>query len=154
MSAKELTAILLALAFVGMASAKPVYGPYHVLGDAPVRVIDGDTVVLDLATDPDHFWKVHVRVAGVDTPEIEHRKSYPPCQIPMGLKAKAYTTAWFDGATDLRVTRVTTGSFLHRAVGHITALKDGARHDLGADLLAAGLARPFVEGRTGVGWCQ
>lgn len=124
------------------------YGPYSA---KVVRVIDGDTVVMDLAIMPDVIWRVKIRIAGVDTPEIEPR--YPKCQIPAGLAAKAYTENWFKGATDIQVSGVHLGSFVHRAVGNIIAIKSGTQHNLGDDLLASKHARVEIIGQTGKGWC-
>lgn len=80
-------------------------------------VVDGDTIVID---------KVHVRLAGIDAPELDH---------PLGQKAKWALHALCKGQV---VTVTLDGSVSHeRAVG-ICYLPDG--RDLAAEMVKTGLA--------------
>jgi micrococcal nuclease len=80
-------------------------------------VIDGDTIVIN---------KIHIRLAGIDAPEIDH---------PYGQNAKRALMNLCRGQV---VTAVTDGSTSHvRAVATCT-LEDG--RDLSAEMVRVGLA--------------
>lgn len=80
-------------------------------------VIDGDTIIIG---------KVHVRLAGIDAPELDQ---------PYGRRAKQALYDLCDGQV---ITAVTDGTVSHdRAVAHCT-LPDG--RDLSAEMVKAGLA--------------
>lgn len=55
-----------------------------------VRIVDGDTVVLDIDLGFRIRLQEHVRLFGVDTPEIFGRNATPD-----GRAAVAFTSAWF-----------------------------------------------------------
>lgn len=80
-------------------------------------MIDGDTIIIN---------KVHIRLAGIDAPEMDQ---------PYGKKAKQ---ALWDLCNGKVITAVTYGTVSHdRAVAHCT-LPDG--RDLSAEMVKAGLA--------------
>ncbi len=62
----------------------------------PVRVVDGDTIVLNI----DLGFHIHniqfVRLYGVNTPEIRGVNA-----VPEGIIAREFTAAWLAGRTDL-----------------------------------------------------
>ena len=80
-------------------------------------VIDGDTIVID---------KVHIRLSGIDAPELDH---------PLGQKAKWALHALCKGEV---VTATTDGSVSHERAVARCILQDG--RDLAAEMVKAGLA--------------
>lgn len=80
-------------------------------------VIDGDTIVIN---------KVHIRLAGIDAPELDH---------PYGQNAKRALMNLCRGQV---VTAVTDGSTSHERAVATCTLEDG--RDLSAEMVRAGLA--------------
>ena len=80
-------------------------------------VIDGDTIVID---------KVHIRLSGIDAPELDH---------PLGQKAKWALHALCKGQV---VTATTDGSVSHDRAVAVCHLQDG--RDLAAEMVKSGLA--------------
>jgi endonuclease YncB( thermonuclease family) len=111
----------------------------------PIRVIDGDSLVVRA-----HIWlgqtvETIVRVRGIDAPEIDGK-----CR-----EEKMLATA----ATDRLRELVADGTLL---LSNIEPDKYGGRvlsevatggKDVGAEMLQAGLARPYEGGLRG-GWCN
>lgn len=99
----------------------PVAPPTPKPGGVTLRgrcwVIDGDTIVID---------KVHIRLSGIDAPELDH---------PWGQKAKFALVALCRGQI---VTAVTDGSVSHERAVAMCHLPDG--RDLGAEMVRAGFA--------------
>lgn len=80
-------------------------------------VIDGDTIVID---------KTHIRLAGIDAPELDH---------PYGQNAKRALMRLCHGQV---ITAVTDGSTSHERAVALCHLADG--RDLSAEMVKAGLA--------------
>lgn len=123
------TALL--LLFMMVMPASPMAAAERLVGRA--RAIDGDTLVVG---------GIHVRLQGVAAPEIKHPGM--PVPEPGGPEAAAFMAHLVDGQIlicDL------TGERTHRREVGICRL-DG--RDVGAELIAAGLARDcprFSRGR-------
>ncbi|MEZ5755710.1 MAG: thermonuclease family protein [Paracoccaceae bacterium] len=80
-------------------------------------VIDGDTIVID---------KVHIRLSGIDAPELDH---------PLGQKAKWALHALCKGQI---VTATTDGTVSHDRAVAVCQLQDG--RDLSAEMVKLGMA--------------
>ncbi len=127
-----------------------------------VSVIDGDTLEVRV-----HIWlgqdlNIRVRLAGIDAPELKGKcdrekdlarraRAYllarlDPADSGVGAKAGAGAGA---GAGEIRLREVRYGKFAGRVLARVETL-DGT--DLGQDLIAAGLARPY-DGRRRASWC-
>lgn len=113
-----------------------------------VRVIDGDTVEL---VESDEL----VRLADIDTPETRPSRGYtpPPCEVARGRRATEAVRAILAAVEDVHVLRRMRGDAIAtdrygRTLGWL--IVDGV--DLGAWLVASGLARPYVPGAKG-DWC-
>jgi endonuclease YncB( thermonuclease family) len=110
-----------------------------------VRVIDGDTVAVRA-----HIWlgldmETHVRLAGVDAPEM-----HASCESEYALAVKArdlVVEALAAGRATL--TDIKRDKYGGRVVARMTTA-DG--RDLSALLLKAGLGHPYF-GRTKAPWC-
>ena len=131
-----------------------IYAALHLLGASPlpgpipaevVEVIDGDTVAVRAHIWPGQYVETRVRLAGVDTPETRR----PDCEAERaaGREADAFTRAWLSDVTVVHLRGVELGSFAGRVIARLERT-DGA--DLGADLLAAGLAVRYGEAGP---WC-
>jgi len=87
------------------------FGPY----DARlVRVVDGDTVELDMDVYPDITIRTHLRINGINSPEL--RGSL--CEKTAGQNAREYARKILAGAY-LRVVNVRHGKFAGRMVGDL-----------------------------------
>lgn len=90
----HLVVIALALVLAGAvmftkADAAQAFGPYAV---TVLRVIDGDTVEVEVSVWPDDYKRVSVRVAGVNAPELHPRMgcgAMPPGAAQDACKARA-----------------------------------------------------------------
>jgi len=118
------------------------YGPYHV---NVVRVIDGDTVEVDLDLYPGLTKRVKIRLLGVNAPETRTRDQ---CEKAAGLKAKEEMRRLMASGT-VEVADLKEGKYAGRALAHI--LVDGV--DAGDVLLQKGLVRPYDGGKRGP-WCR
>jgi len=118
------------------------YGPYTAHLN---RVIDGDTVVLDVAIWPDLTERISVRLDGVNAPETH---THILCEKIAGQKAKQFTEQWMNSAGQLTLSDVMLGKFAGRVLGRIS----NGVEDLGDALLRAGLARPYDGGKRQP-WC-
>jgi len=123
---------------------KGEYGPYKA---KVVRVIDGDTVELDVFVWPGLKQRIHLRLDGVNTPE-KRGKGVTACEKAAAVKASAFTQTFLSGQKSLEVSGIRLGKFAGRVLGHITA--NGK--DLGQALISAGLARPYAGGKRKA-WC-
>lgn len=136
-------ALLLAL-LLGALSGAPAHA-----ADYPatvVRVIDGDTLVLDVAAWPDVTVRTTLRLAGVDTPE-SRGAGITACEIAAGRAAAEFTRKFVAEGV---VTVATAGRDKYgRTLG--TLAVNG--HDLGAALIAAKLAVPYAGGKRKP-WCD
>jgi|GEM_PF-394532 len=118
------------------------YGPYPA---RLVRVIDGDTVEVDVALWPGLVQRIHVRLDGVNTPE---KRGASACEKAAGLRATAFTQNLLGQARRLILSGVRSDKYGGRVLGRIHA--DGK--DLADALLAAGLAKPYHGEKRGA-WC-
>ena len=129
---------------LGAKKVSPAYGPYPA---TLVRVIDGDTVVLDVALWPGLVQRIHLRLEGVNTPE-KRGKSITACEKAAAARASAFTTRVLRKARTISISGIRLGKYAGRVLGHLMA--DG--QDLGRALIAAGLARPYAGGKRAA-WC-
>lgn len=127
------------------AASEPGYGPYPA---KLVRVIDGDTVELDVLLWPGLVQRIHLRLAGINTPERRGRH-LTACERQAARAATKFTLAFLQNASTLLVKDIHLGKYAGRVLGRIS----GDGDDLGAALVAAGLARPYEGGRRGP-WCN
>lgn len=95
----------------------PRPAPQHTVLRGHCWVIDGDTIVIN---------KIHIRLSGIDAPELEH---------PLGQKAKWALHSLCKGQV---VTATTDGTVSHDRAVAVCHLPDG--RDLAAEMVKAGLA--------------
>ncbi len=129
--------------WAGGCSAAESYGPYTA---EVVRVIDGDTIELRVHLWPGLEKDIKLRLDGVNTPET-HRA--PECEKRLGRQAAEFARRFIGESKMVKVSGVRLGKYAGRALGKIEVPGKG---DLGAALLAAGLAKEYHGGRRGR-WC-
>lgn len=132
--------ILLTLAlYSGTVSA---YGPYHAQVE---RVIDGDTIRLEVQIWPGLEQRIDLRLNGINTPE---KRGAPECEKAEARKATDFTSQFVAGGWVV-VDSVKLGKYAGRALGTISV--DGV--DLGQALIDQGLAKEYHGGARGA-WCE
>ena len=135
---------LMVLAFGGPSFARPstVPGPIpaHV-----TKIIDGDTVAIEAYIWPGQWVAVHVRIRGIDTPEIH---SHCDGEHRLALAAKEFVaTKLSQGQATL--TNINIDKYGGRVVANVTT-PDG--ENLASLLLEKGLARAYDGGHK-TPWC-
>ena len=114
------------------------------------RVIDGDTVAVDIKEMPEKFKKnIKIRVLGVDTAESKRYLAGCDKEVEMGLKAKAYVKGLVTNANTLDVTMEKNDKYGSRYLGDI--IIDG--NSLRGLLINGGYARPYF-GDKKKSWCD
>ena len=113
---------------------EPSYGTIAV--SRVIRVIDGDTFVVDIDEFPDLIGKdISVRVNGIDTPELRGKCER---EKDLAVKAKERVDALLKTADTIVLENLSRGSFF-RIVADV--IIDGV--DLGELILNEGLATPY-----------
>ena len=111
-----------------------------------IRVIDGDTLEVEVRIWFGQDVTVNVRVLGVDTPEM---KGKCPAEIEAAKKAGMFTWGLAPPGGLVQLHSVKPDKYAGR-VDAIVELSNG--RDLAAALIAAGLARPYA-GDKRQSWC-
>ena len=110
-----------------------------------IRVIDGDTFVVDIDQFPDLIGKhISVRINGIDTPELRGKCDR---EKDLAVKAKERVDTLLKIADTIVLENLSRGSFF-RIVADV--IIDGV--DLGEIILNEGLATPYRSGSESP-WC-
>ena len=111
----------------------------------PLRVVDGDTVRVEALIWIGQSVEGNVRLAGIDAPEL----SRPDCaaEREKGQAAKEFVEALLAGEGAAALYDVEADKYGGRVVARLETADGG---DVGAMLVAAGLAAPIDERRD---WC-
>ncbi|MCC7347557.1 MAG: thermonuclease family protein [Variibacter sp.] len=110
-----------------------------------IRVVDGDTFEARVRLWPALETTTRIRLRGIDAPELRARCPAERAQAEAAAAALADLLA----QGDLRVSAVSLDKYGGRVLARAATR---GTPDVGAALLAAGLARPY-EGRRREGWC-
>lgn len=117
------------------------FGPYHA---APINVIDGDTITMDVSVWPGITQRVSVRVLGVDTPELRGKE----CERDAALKAKLFAASFVANG------RVVVNKIQHdKFAGRVDADVSVNGVNLADSLIAAGLGVKY-DGGLRKAWCE
>ena len=127
------------------ARAETYPGPYRI---EVIRVIDGDTILVNAHAWPGIHIRTSLRLDGIDTPEKGWRAQCP-AERKAGETATAYTQQWLRQHSNLQATHIRRGKYAGRILGQIVS----GPNNLADDLLQAGHARPY-NGRKRGGWCS
>lgn len=123
-------------------SASEDYGPYRA---TVVRVIDGDSVVLDVHIWPGLTQQINLRLAGINTPELRAKNA---CEKKEAERVKAFVEGALQPGLVVAITDVELGKFAGRALGRIHV----HGHDLGQHMIHRGYAREY-DGGARDAWC-
>jgi endonuclease YncB( thermonuclease family) len=110
-----------------------------------VHVVDGDTFEARAAIWLGQSIEVRVRIAGVDAPELHARCDEERARAEA---ARDWLVRRIEGA-EVRLSEVHYDKY----GGRVDATVRDGHGDVGAALIAAGLARPYRGGHRG-GWCE
>jgi micrococcal nuclease len=115
-----------------------------------VEVVDGDTLRVRARIWLDQDVTTSVRLAGVDAPEMHGacRREREIARRAQAFVASQLAPAGDHGAS-VRLRDLRYGKYARRVIARV---ETAAGLDLGAALLAAGLARPY-DGGARAGWC-
>ncbi len=136
----------------GAFAAERLAGP---LPAQVVAVLDGDTIEVRVQIWLGQELRTRVRLAGIDAPELKGKCDR---ERDLARRARAYLLDRIGpaaagagaGAGAVRLWEVRYGKYAGRVLARVETL-DGT--DLGRDLVAAGLARPY-DGRRRASWCE
>jgi endonuclease YncB( thermonuclease family) len=106
-----------------------------------VRVIDGDTLLVEARPWPQQRVEVYVRIRGIDAAELH---SSCPTVRDAGLDARQMLENMTASSATIQLTHISGDKYFGRIVADVT-LADGSQ--AGENLLLAGLARPYDGGR-------
>ena len=116
------------------------------------RIIDGDTIVVDVKLWPTLRAEVPVRIRKIDVPERSHR-----CQEAVNLwnKAKKYLEEKMPQGTRVKLYELKKGSFGTRVVARIHyQAKTKFKKNLVEDMIKKRLACPYEEKPPRRDWCK
>lgn len=146
-----LAALLLALLVGLLCATSPLaakethlYGPYAARVG---RIVDGDTVEMDVFLWPGLSQRIKLRLSGVNTPE-KRGKGVSLCEKVAAKRASEFTRRFLRHVDLVTVSGVKLGKYAGRVLGKIAV--NGK--DLGEALITAGLARPYAGGPRAA-WC-
>ena len=127
-----------------------------------VRVIDGDTILLDIKLLPGNTARATIRIDSIDTPEKRStsKRKVPECEKVLAVKAQEYTELFLLGG-DIQLDNVFLGTYASRArddegvklPGYIGEIFVNGE-SLGESLLDSGNAKVFSRVRQSVHWCD
>ena len=140
MSGPRLPTTLLCLLLAAPSGAAPLYGPYRA---EIVRVVDGDTLEMDIDLWPSLRARSMVRIKGLDTPELRG----PACERSLAQRARDYLATLAIGAA--QVDLVENDKYGGRILGNVKVKSV----DLAATMISAGHGRAYSGGTRGA-WCQ
>jgi endonuclease YncB( thermonuclease family) len=135
----------LVIFFLAVGQSAPAASAYRLI-DGPVvaevvKVIDGDTILVEAMPWPDHKVSTYVRLRGIDAPEL---RSKCPTFRKAAHDAKSELASLLEGERMVQLTAISGDKYFGRVVADLQ-LSNGTRP---ADhLLEAGLVEPY-SGRT------
>jgi len=143
--AKVLALLLAVVAISAMDRAgwllarRPDGDRYHLISARVIRVIDGDTIEVQIPDPIKHTETTRVRLIGIDCPETAHPGFSSKPAEPLADEATALTRSLVDGRmVVLRIEPQQTRDIYDRLLAHVD-VPDGT--NLAEHLLVAGLAR-------------
>ncbi|WP_162654617.1 thermonuclease family protein [Lentilitoribacter sp. Alg239-R112] len=111
-----------------------------------IRIVDGDTVLVDATPWPSHTIRVYVRLRNIDTPEL---KSKCKRERIAAHHAKHALSKMIDGNT-ITLRRISGGKYYGRILADIETLSGINASD---QMLKIGHARPYQKGKR-ANFCQ
>lgn len=126
-------------------------GEYPLYFAQVTRVVDGDTLTVDVSLWPGLTIETAIRVRGVDAPEVS--RTGCEAEARWGEEASAWLASAYPPGTDVRIEEIEEGSFAGRTIARVSRW-DGARWVSAADeLMARQLAVEWTPDMDPVPWC-
>lgn len=121
-----------------------------------VRVIDGDTVEVEIDLLPGLTQRVAVRERNLDTPEKRRGRFGAQCEaeLELGKQVSALVAEHLPPGSVVGIRNISLGKYAGRAVGDILLSVDGEVVDLGFWLISLGLGVPYDGGTKRKVWCD
>ena len=136
---RPLSILLLSLSFVPTLAARDeIDGP---VSAEIIQIIDGDTLLVPATPWPQQTMEVHVRIRGIDAPEI-HSKCTEIRKA--GLKARDALQQMISGVSIIQLRGIAGDKYFGRILADVT-FADG--RNPAQDLLSEGLVRAYDGGR-------
>ncbi|RYE62725.1 MAG: thermonuclease family protein [Oxalobacteraceae bacterium] len=139
-----LIAVLLGAPAAEASAREEISGP---VAAEILRVIDGDTILVEARPWPQQRVEVYVRIRGIDAPEL---KSKCHSVQQAGGDARQALEALTKASATIELVNITGDKYFGRIVADVV-LPDG--RSAGSDLLLAGLVQPYDGGRKMVPVC-
>lgn len=111
-----------------------------------IRIIDGDTLLVDAHPWPGQAVRVSVRLRGIDTPES---RSPCPDERLAADQARSELERLVSGFSTIELINVSGGKYYGRVLADLKA----GTQDVAAAMLESGLARPYRGGRRQTASC-
>ncbi|WP_291093841.1 thermonuclease family protein [Hoeflea sp.] len=105
-----------------------------------IKIIDGDTLVVDAHPWPGHAVRVSVRLRGIDAPE---RRSRCSAERLAADRARSELERLVSGFTTVDLINVSGGKYYGRVLADLKA----GTQDVATAMLESGLATPYEGGR-------
>lgn len=137
-------AIWVCLSATSTHAAPPKLIPGPVIAEI-IKVYDGDTYTVDAYPMPRHTLRLHVRLRGIDTPEIRGR-----CQAEKDKAQAARHFAIETLGTIVRLMNIEDGKYAGRFIADVVT---EAGKDMAKQLIMHGHGRPYAGGKR-QGWCD
>ncbi len=136
--------LLSILCFLALPALTQVHAREEITGPVTaqiIRVIDGDTILVEARPWPQQKMEVYVRIRGIDTAEIHSR-----CESVRAVAqdARHALEEMASSSPQVQLTRISGDKYFGRIVADVT-LSDG--RSIGGDLILAGLATRYDGGR-------
>lgn len=148
---EQITAVfLILLASLNGARARPAEYPGPYVAEV-IRVLDADTLRMQVKVWPTAAVMVSVRLRGVDTPEGSYRAR---CDVEREAAERAtnFVRELLPTGTRVRLENVRLGKYAGRVVATVKVFYRGRWADLSRLLIHKGFGRPYNGGRR-AGWC-
>ena len=144
-----LSAAVVAMMLLAVAAnaAEVIAGPVE--ADV-IRVIDGDTIVVDAHVWPDITVRVAVRLAGMDAPELRGKC---PAEKVLAREAKERVDLLIGDPRRVRLNSIRLGKFAGRVVAIVRVKHPSVWVSLSDLMVQAGLARVYDGGKR-KSWCN
>ena len=141
-----MSALALALSFCSLTSGtaiaaenewRSIAGPVKA---RIVRIVDGDTLLVDAHPWPGHAVRVSVRLRGIDTPELRSKCSG---ERKAADRARSELERLVSGFATVELINVSGGKYYGRVLADLMA----GKRDIAGAMLQSGLARPYQGGK-------
>ena len=126
-------------------------GEYPLYFAEVTRVIDGDTLSVEVSLWPGLTIETDIRLRGIDAPEV----SRTGCEeeAVWGEEASAWLANAYPAGTQVRIEEIGEGTFAGRTIARVSRWDGTGWLGAGDELMARDLAVPWTPDMDAVPWC-